>query len=80
MSTLNDSAHETQSSMCQGQGISVLARAYEETGEAMFKEAIEKATDFMLTETKDGGTMTKNKKEIILQEYVSKYDLAVLNG
>lgn len=80
MGTLNDKAHETQSSMCQSEGASILLRAYIETDDMKYYEAAKQAIDYMLIDVKDGGTCFYENEEIIFQEYVSKYNLSVLNG
>jgi hypothetical protein len=66
------------SSMAQGEGASLLARAYKETKDEKYLSAMEKAIDFMLTPLKDGGTTEETEKESILYEYPGK--AAVLNG
>ena len=77
-----DKVHKTQSSMAQGEGVSVLLRAYKHTSDIKYYETAKKAIDFMLIDIEKGGT-TKyldNKEEIIFQEYVCSNDLGVLNG
>ena len=80
METLKDSIHDTQSSMCQGEAVSLLLRAYKTTGNEQYLISATKAIDFMIKDIKDGGTAYINKNEIIFQEYVSKDNLSVLNG
>nr|WCG92637.1 hypothetical protein [Lactococcus lactis] len=80
MGKLNDSAHLTQSSMCQSEGVSVLLRAYKETKNEKYYQNAKLAIDFMLKKVEDGGTALYINDEIIFQEYVSKYNLSVLNG
>ena len=80
MGKLNDKAHMTQSSMCQSEGVSVLLRAYIETKEDKYYKNAKKAIDFMLTDISNGGTMSRIDNNLIFQEYVSKYNLSVLNG
>lgn len=80
MGQLNDKAHETQSSMCQSEGVSVLLRAYKETNNNKYYEAATNAINFMLKPVEDGGTCYYQNERVIFQEYVSKYNLSVLNG
>lgn len=80
MGKLNDTAHLTQSSMCQSEGVSVLLRAYRETKNEKYYENAKLAIDFMLKKVEDGGTALYFDDKIIFQEYVSKYNLSVLNG
>lgn len=80
MGKLKDKAHETQSSMCQSEGVSVLLRAYVETNEMKYYKAATKAIDFMIKDINKGGTCLYKNGEVIFQEYVSKYNLSVLNG
>lgn len=80
MGKLKDQAHKTQSSMCQSEGISILLRAYKETGEKKYFHYAKKALDFMLEDVINGGTTLYDKENIIFQEYVSEYELSVLNG
>lgn len=80
MGKLHDQAHQTQSSMCQSEGISVLLRAYKETKNKIYYEKAKLAVDFMLRNVEDGGTTLYINDKIIFQEYVSKYNLSVLNG
>ena len=77
---LKDKAHKTQSSMCQSQGTSVLLRAYIESKETKYFKAAKKAIDFMLKDVNEGGTCLYQNDNIIFQEYVSEYNLSVLNG
>ena len=80
MGKLKDQAHETQSSMCQSEGVSVLLRAYIQTKEKNYYQAATKAIDFMLKKVEEGGTCLYTQEDIIFQEYVSDYNLSVLNG
>jgi hypothetical protein len=80
MGKLNDKAHLTQSSMCQSEGVSILLRAYIQTNNQKYFELSTKAIDFMLKDVNDGGTTIYKDGNIIFQEYVSKYELSVLNG
>lgn len=66
------------SSMAQGEGASLLARAYVETKDEKYLDACRKAVDFMLTPIKDGGTAEETDRGLVLYEYPGK--AAVLNG
>lgn len=80
MGKLNNQVHETQSSMCQGEGASLLLRAYALTNDNKYYSCATKAIDFMLRPVEEGGTTSYIDNDIIFQEYVSKYNLSVLNG
>ena len=80
MGKLNDRVHETQSSMCQSEGASLLLRAFIETKKIKYFNTAKKAIDFMITDIKSLGTTSYENGNIIFQEYVSKYNLSVLNG
>ena len=80
MKKLNDQAHETQSSMCQSEGISVLLRAYIETQKIKYYDCATKAIEFMIKDIEDGGTCLYENGDVIFQEYVSQDNLSVLNG
>lgn len=80
MGTLKDTKHETQSAMCQSEGVSVLVRAYKETKEKKYLNCAKKAIDFMIKDVKNGGTCLYDNEDIIFQEYVSNDNLSVLNG
>lgn len=66
------------SSMCQGEGASLLIRAYKETGDRKYLEIAKKAIDFMLISIENGGTTKYVNNEIIFYEYTNKP--CVLNG
>ena len=80
MGKLKDSCHKTQSAMCQSEGASVLLRAYCITNNIKYYDAAKKAIDFMLKDIKDGGTCLYDNENVIFQEYVSEYNLSVMNG
>ena len=80
MGNLNDKAHLTQSSMCQSEGVSILLRAYIETKDSKYLDTAKLAIDFMLKNVKDGGTTLYQNGDVIFQEYVSEFNLSVLNG
>jgi hypothetical protein len=64
--------------MCQGEGASLLIRAYVQTKEEKYLSAAKKAIDFMLLPVTEGGTTKYSDEECILLEYTHK--AAVLNG
>lgn len=66
------------SSMCQGEGSSLLVRAYIETQCIKYLVAAQKAIDFMLMPISEGGTAQYEDDEVILYEYTNKP--CVLNG
>lgn len=66
------------SSMAQGEGASLLARAFKETKVELYRERCKKAVDFMLLSLEKGGTTDYSDGRMILKEYPEKP--AVLNG
>lgn len=70
------------SAMGQGEGISVLARAFQLTGEKKWLFAMEKAVSFMITEIQQGGTLLIDGENFILEEYpnLDGDKKSVLNG
>ena len=81
MKNIADSKHESQSSMCQSEGASVLLRAYVLTKEKKYYNAAKKSIDFMIRDIQSGGTCYYFEKNFpVFQEYVSKDNLSVLNG
>lgn len=64
--------------MAQGEGASVLIRAYVYTKEQKYLDAATKAIDFMLTPLEKGGTTKYEKEESYLMEYTFKG--VVMNG
>jgi len=71
--------HESPySAMAQGEGASLLIRAYKELGGAEYLEAAKKAINFMLIPIEDGGTALYKDNDVFLQEYTHKP--TVLNG
>lgn len=66
------------SAMAQGEGASLLIRAYKQSGKIEYLEASKKAIDFMLMPIEDGGTTIYKDNEIFLQEFTNKP--TVLNG
>lgn len=80
MGQLKDKAHETQSAMCQSEGASVLLRAYVETKDTKYYDCASRAIEFMIKDKEEGGTCYYENGRPIFQEYVSSYNLSVLNG
>ncbi|SEA08077.1 D-glucuronyl C5-epimerase C-terminus [Eubacterium aggregans] len=66
------------SSMCQGEGVSLLARAYIVEKNEFILKAAKKAIDFMLLPVEKGGTAKYIEDDLILLEYTNK--ACVLNG
>ena len=66
------------SSMAQGEGISLLLRAFVEFKDIRFKEAAKKAMDFMQISIEKNGTTKYYESDIYLQEFPNKP--TVLNG
>lgn len=64
--------------MCQGEGISLLVRAYLEFKDDRYFSSCEKALKFMLLSNSDGGTAIYQKEDIYLLEYT--HLPVVLNG
>ena len=66
------------SAMCQGEGTSLLLRAYFESKKDIYLEASKKAIDFMLRSIDDGGTTKYIGEDIFFYEYTHRP--LVLNG
>lgn len=66
------------SSMAQGEGVSLLIRAYLESGERAYLEAAKDAVYFMLVPVEEGGVCIKSEEELIFKEYTERP--IVLNG
>ena len=64
--------------MCQGEGASLLLRAYHEINEKRYFESAERAINFMLTPVDQGGTLLIENSDYILLEFTHK--APVLNG
>lgn len=64
--------------MAQGEGASVLLRAYALTGNISYREAAQKAVDFMLQGLEKGGTTEYADGKVIFKEYTNQP--VVLNG
>lgn len=72
----------TSSCMGQGQGCSVLLRAYIETQKKEYLDAAKKAIDFMLVSISDGGTALIENDELFFEKYPPQDGKrsSVLNG
>lgn len=66
------------SSMAQGEGISLLIRAYKETGDCKYSEAARKALIFMLVPLHEGGTTKYEGDDVYFFECTE--DPLILNG
>lgn len=66
------------SSMAQGEGISLLLRAYLATRENKYREAADRAKNFMLKSITEGGTACYDADEVSLYEFTA--EPLVLNG
>ncbi len=66
------------SSMCQGEGASLLIRGFKETNNINWLNAAKQAIDFMLIPKEEGGTAEYLPDGIMLYEYTNKP--CVLNG
>lgn len=64
--------------MCQGEGGSLLLRAYCETGDVRYLDSAERAINFMLTPVELGGTLYVHQNDYILLEFTHR--APVLNG
>lgn len=64
--------------MCQGEGVSLLTRAWQHTGRADYLDAAKKAVDFMLLPIEQGGTALYTGDTLQLLEYTHRK--VVLNG
>lgn len=64
--------------MAQGEGISLLIRAYSIYHEEKYLDAAKKAIDFMLMDVKKGGCTSYENSDVILLEYPHRK--AVMNG
>lgn len=73
-----DSPEAPYSSMAQGQGVSLLVRAYIEYKDRKYLDAAKKAVQFMLTPIEQGGTTQYDDNTVYLKEFTHKP--VVLNG
>lgn len=74
----HENSEKPYSAMAQGEGISLLIRAYIATGEQKYVDCAEKAKDFMIKPIEQGGTANYEGEDIYLLEYM--YEPLVLNG
>jgi hypothetical protein len=68
------------SALAQGQALSVLARAYRETGESVYLESGRKALRAFHVSVEDGGLAAKTMDGDFYEEYPSQPPSLVLNG
>jgi hypothetical protein len=69
------------SALAQGQGISLLVRAYRETGAHGYLEAAERAFNSFLKSTGEGGvTFTDERGNLWFEEYIVSPPTHILNG
>ncbi len=66
------------SAMAQGEGVSLLIRAYNETGDEKYLDCFKKAMSFMLTSFEEGGPTLYNEDGVFL--YECPKDPLILNG
>ena len=66
------------SAMCQGEGASLLVRAYVQYKDQKYITAAQKALEFMLKPLSEGGTAKRDDEDLVLLEYTNLP--AVLNG
>ena len=70
-----------QSALAQSQGISVLVRAFDETGDGVYLEAAEVAFEAMRKETSEGGMVHVDETgDLWLEEYIVSPPTHILNG
>ena len=71
----------TVSSMGQGEAISVLLRAYQNTHEKKWLDSAKKALEFMVIPVHQGGTLFKEGDDYVFEEYPGNDEKrSVLNG
>lgn len=70
----------TVSSMAQGEGCSMLLRAYRVMADSKYLDAAISAAQFMLLDIKDGGTAAHEGEELFLEEYPQRPRRSVMNG
>lgn len=69
------------SGLSQGNGLSVMVRAYELTNDARYKQAAARAYLSLITEIKDGGTMFTDKNgNVWIEEGLVEHPSHILNG
>lgn len=74
------SARYTVSSMCQGEGASLLFRAGQLSNQIEYTNAAFRAVDFMLKPVEQGGTAYYTHGALYLEEYPQEPRRSVLNG
>ena len=67
------------SSMAQGEGASLLVRAYYKSGNTLYLKTAQKALNFMITDIESGGTTKYNEDGSIVFEETSD-SISILNG
>ena len=65
-------AKKPYSSMAQGEGASLLVRAYKETGDEKYLNAAQKAIDFMCLDINDGGCTEYRNGKMRFKEYIDE--------
>jgi len=68
------------SAMAQGEGTSVLLRAFKETKNKKYLNAAIKANELMLKSVDDGGTARYGKGKLYFEECIKEEPLLILNG
>ncbi len=69
------------SGLAQGQGISLLVRAHQETGKAAYLDAAQRAFDSFLKSTAEGGVIfTDAQGDVWIEEYIVSPPTHILNG
>jgi hypothetical protein len=69
------------SGLAQGQGISLLVRAYKETGDAAYRDSAERAFGSFLKSVNEGGVMfTDERGDVWVEEYIVSPPTHILNG
>ncbi len=69
------------SALAQGQGISVLVRAYKESGDASYRDAAQRALACFHVPIKDGGVaFTDESGDLWFEEYIVSPPTHILNG
>ena len=76
------SYRDNSSCMAQGQGASIMLRAYLKTGNQKFLDSAKRAIDFMVTPVMNGGTMIEKGEDISFEKYPPENGevSSVLNG
>lgn len=74
------SSRYTVSSMAQGEGCSMLLRAYKSFGEEIYRNSALQAARFMLVDMEKGGTAVHEGSSLFLEEYPQEPRRSVMNG